>query len=162
MPTTRPGGPAGSPHPLGSSRLPIQNYTRHVGRKTTFRLINRAMSRRYQEAMEARFKRLRKAKDSIFAAYDSAIRKAGALAADLPRFLERRSWACVDGGLYSFCPGIWEEETGVRQGTAARSSWHDGKACEYAPLPLASFPRLCFKARLILRLLASRHQGAPR
>jgi len=53
---------------IRTNQAPTKGYGHLVGHKTTFRLINRAMGRRYQDAMESRFRRLRKVKGTIEAA----------------------------------------------------------------------------------------------
>mmetsp|Transcript_32635 Transcript_32635/g.58426 ORF Transcript_32635/g.58426 Transcript_32635/m.58426 type:complete len:575 (+) Transcript_32635:340-2064(+) len=50
---------------IRTNQAPTKGYGHLVGHKTTFRLINRAMGRRYQDAMESRFRRLRKLKGTI-------------------------------------------------------------------------------------------------
>jgi len=47
---------------MRTNQAPVKGYEAKVGNRTTFRLINRSMSRRYQEALETRYKRLRDAK----------------------------------------------------------------------------------------------------
>eukprot|EP00192_Tetraselmis_astigmatica_P003331 CAMPEP_0117665230 /NCGR_PEP_ID=MMETSP0804-20121206/9694_1 /TAXON_ID=1074897 /ORGANISM="Tetraselmis astigmatica, Strain CCMP880" /LENGTH=545 /DNA_ID=CAMNT_0005472619 /DNA_START=662 /DNA_END=2297 /DNA_ORIENTATION=+ len=74
---------------IRTNQAPTQNYTHLVGEKTTFRLINRAMARRYLEAMESRYRRLKSAKSSI----DEALEKIAAKEAQQAKRWERSNRA---------------------------------------------------------------------
>jgi len=50
---------------IRTNQAPTKGYFVRVGRNTTFRLINRAMARRYMESMDERLRRLKKIKMSI-------------------------------------------------------------------------------------------------
>mmetsp|Transcript_39908 Transcript_39908/g.113198 ORF Transcript_39908/g.113198 Transcript_39908/m.113198 type:complete len:576 (+) Transcript_39908:233-1960(+) len=59
---------------IRTNQAPIKGYTKYVGAKTTFRLMNRAMARRYQVAMEDRYNKLRSIKNLVVAASGAATR----------------------------------------------------------------------------------------